>query len=73
MKIDSLEAVRLGDTTQWIHLLGEDPSNPVLLLIQQGPGLPLINEIRRFESGVHRRLLGSAWLRSFIARAGRSK
>jgi len=50
MKIDSLEAVRLGDTTQWIHLLGEDPSNPVLLLIQQGPGLPLINEIRRFES-----------------------
>ena len=28
---------------------GRDASNPVLLLIQQGPGLPMINETRRFE------------------------
>jgi pimeloyl-ACP methyl ester carboxylesterase len=53
MKIDSLDAVQLGDTTQWIHVRGADASNPVLLLVQQGPGLPMINEIRRFE-----RLLG---------------
>jgi pimeloyl-ACP methyl ester carboxylesterase len=49
MKIDTLEAIQLGDTTQWIRIRGEDPSNPVLLLIQQGPGLPMINETRRFE------------------------
>jgi pimeloyl-ACP methyl ester carboxylesterase len=50
MDIDSLEAVQLGNTTQWIHLRGADPSNPVLLMIQQGPGLPMMNEIRRFEA-----------------------
>jgi len=49
MNTDSLEAVRLGDTTQWIRVRGTDTSNPVLLLIQQGPGLPMINEVRRFE------------------------
>jgi pimeloyl-ACP methyl ester carboxylesterase len=49
MKIDTLEAIRLGDTTQWIRTRGADPSNPALLLIQQGPGLPMINEVRRFD------------------------
>jgi pimeloyl-ACP methyl ester carboxylesterase len=50
MIIDTLEAVQLGDSTQWIRVRGEDVSNPVLLLIQQGPGLPIINEARRFEA-----------------------
>jgi len=50
MNIDSLEAVQLGDATQWIRVRAEDPSNPVLLLIQQGPGLPMINEARGFEA-----------------------
>jgi pimeloyl-ACP methyl ester carboxylesterase len=49
MHIDRLEAVELGNTTQWIRIRGEDTSNPVLLLIQQGPGLPMMNEARRFE------------------------
>ena len=53
MQIDTLEAVELGDTTQWIRVRGTDAANPVLLLIQQGPGLPMLNEVRRFE-----RLLG---------------
>jgi pimeloyl-ACP methyl ester carboxylesterase len=47
--IDALEAVRLGGTTQWIRLRGRDVSNPVLLLMQLGPGVPIINEARRFE------------------------
>ena len=46
--VDTLEAIRAGDTTQWIRIRGADASNPVLLLIQQGPGLPMINEARRF-------------------------
>ena len=46
--VDELEAVQVGGTTQWIRVRGEDASNPVLLLVQQGPGLPMINEARRF-------------------------
>ena len=53
MKIDTLDAIQLDDTTQWIRVRGADPSNPVLVLIQQGPGLPMLNEVCRFE-----RLLG---------------
>jgi pimeloyl-ACP methyl ester carboxylesterase len=53
VKIDTLEAFDGGDTTEWIRIRGADDANPVLLLIQQGPGLPMINEARRFE-----RLLG---------------
>src|SRR5271169_4250918 len=49
MTIDTLEAIQAGGTTQWIRVRGADASNPVLLLIQQGPGLPMINEARRFE------------------------
>jgi pimeloyl-ACP methyl ester carboxylesterase len=53
MAIDALEAIQIGDTTQWIRVRGADDSNPVLLLIQQGPGLPMMNEADRFQ-----RLLG---------------
>ena len=49
MAIDSLEAIPAGDSTQWIRIRGANGSNPVLLLIQQGPGLPMINEARRLE------------------------
>jgi len=48
MAIDSLEAIQAGGTTQWIRVRGTGASNPVLVLIQQGPGLPMINEARRF-------------------------
>jgi pimeloyl-ACP methyl ester carboxylesterase len=49
MKIDTLERVQLGGITQWIRVRGADASNPVLLLMQQGPGLPIINDARRLE------------------------
>ena len=45
--IDSLESIQIRGTTQWIRVRGTDAGNPVLLLIQQGPGLPVINEARR--------------------------
>jgi len=48
MAIDTLEAIQADGTTQWIRVRGADAVNPVLLLIQQGPGLPMINEARRF-------------------------
>lgn len=43
--ISQLEKIRLGGIDQWIRIQGKDTSNPVLLLIQQGPGLPMINEV----------------------------
>src|SRR5262245_11473436 len=49
MQIDTLEAVQLGGITQWIRVRGADASNPALLLMQQGPGLPIINDAPRFE------------------------
>jgi pimeloyl-ACP methyl ester carboxylesterase len=49
MKIDTLEGVQLGGITQWIRVRGADASNPVLLLMQLGPGLPIINDARRLE------------------------
>jgi pimeloyl-ACP methyl ester carboxylesterase len=53
MEIDVLEPVQLGGITQWIRTRGTSTANPVLLLMQQGPGLPIINETRTYE-----RLLG---------------
>ncbi len=48
MATDSLEAIQADGSTQWIRVRGSDRANPVLLLIQQGPGLPMINEAHRF-------------------------
>jgi pimeloyl-ACP methyl ester carboxylesterase len=49
LEIDRLEPVQLGGITQWIRIRAADPANPVLLLMQQGPGLPLINEAADWE------------------------
>jgi hypothetical protein len=42
--ISKLERIRLGGIDQWMRIQGKDTSNPVLLLIQQGPGFPMMNE-----------------------------
>jgi pimeloyl-ACP methyl ester carboxylesterase len=44
--IDRLEPVHLGGITQWVRIRAADAANPPLLLMQQGPGLPVINEAR---------------------------
>jgi pimeloyl-ACP methyl ester carboxylesterase len=49
LEIDGLEAVQLGGITQWIRVRAADSANPVLLLMQQGPGLPIINEAGGWE------------------------
>ena len=38
MAIDTLEGIQLGGIKQWIRIRGTAASNPVLLLMQQGPG-----------------------------------
>src|SRR5215471_9539172 len=48
MDIDRLEPVQLGGATQWIRIRAANAANPPLLLVQMGPGLPMINEIPAF-------------------------
>jgi pimeloyl-ACP methyl ester carboxylesterase len=49
MEIDRREPMQLGQSTQWIRIRAANTHNPLLLLIQQGPGLPMINEAQTFE------------------------
>jgi pimeloyl-ACP methyl ester carboxylesterase len=49
MDIDLREPVKLGQSMQWIRIRAADARNPLLLLVQQGPGLPMLNEVRTFE------------------------
>ena len=48
MDIDRLEPVQLGESTQWIRIRAANAANPPLLLVQMGPGLPMINEVPAF-------------------------
>jgi len=48
MEIDLLEPVQLGKSTQWIRIRAANAHNPLLLLVQMGPGLPMINEAGTF-------------------------
>lgn len=48
MDIDRREPVQLGESTQWIRIRAANTGSPLLLLIQMGPGLPMINEVRAF-------------------------
>ena len=48
MEIDRREPAQLGESTQWIRIRAANAHNPLLLLVQQGPGLPMINEVRAF-------------------------
>ena len=49
MEIDRREPVRLGESTQWIRIRAANARNPLLLLVQMGPGLPMLSEVRTFE------------------------
>jgi pimeloyl-ACP methyl ester carboxylesterase len=49
LPVDRLEPVRLGGITQWIRIRAADAANPPLLLVQQGPGLPIVNEAGQWE------------------------
>jgi pimeloyl-ACP methyl ester carboxylesterase len=48
MDIDLREPVQLGESTQWIRIRAANAGNPPLLLVQMGPGLPMLNEARTF-------------------------
>jgi proline iminopeptidase len=47
--IDSLEPFEINGCRQWVLLRGDLATKRVLLIVQQGPGLPLIQDARVFE------------------------
>lgn len=47
--IDSLESFDIDGSTQWVLLRGSVQTGRVLLVVQQGPGLPFIQDARVFE------------------------
>jgi pimeloyl-ACP methyl ester carboxylesterase len=49
VEIDTRETVWLGGIPQRIRIRGVDASHPVLLLMQQGPGLPMISDRQLFQ------------------------
>jgi pimeloyl-ACP methyl ester carboxylesterase len=48
MEVDRREPVQLGESRQWIRIRAANARNPLLLLVQMGPGVPMINEAWRF-------------------------
>src|SRR5690242_14639681 len=51
--IDSLESFDINGFKQWVLLRGDLATKRVLLIVQQGPGFPLIHEATAFEQKLH--------------------
>jgi pimeloyl-ACP methyl ester carboxylesterase len=51
-RIDSLESFDIGGMKQWVLLRGNLAARRVLLVVQQGPGFPLIQDARAFEKSL---------------------
>jgi pimeloyl-ACP methyl ester carboxylesterase len=51
--IDALEAFDIDGSKQWVLLRGNPQTRRVLLVVQQGPGFPLIQEARELERRLH--------------------
>jgi len=43
--LDTLDAVSLGDTEQWVRVRSHAPDRPVLLVLYGGPGLPVFPRV----------------------------
>jgi pimeloyl-ACP methyl ester carboxylesterase len=51
--IDSLESFDINGSTQWVLLRGNLATRRVLLVVQQGPGFPIIQDARVFQQNLH--------------------
>ena len=51
--VDSLERFDFEGSTQWALVRGRRWLSPVLLLVQAGPGFPMIHEARALEQALH--------------------
>jgi len=53
MIVDTLEQFDLGGGPQWALVRGQSRTSPVLLLVQAGPGFPMIHEAQVMERQLH--------------------
>ncbi|WP_449061197.1 alpha/beta fold hydrolase [Planomonospora algeriensis] len=56
-----MEPVRLGGTTQWLHIRGEDRGNPVLLFLHGGPGNPYMGFAHMFQKELEKHFTVVQW------------
>jgi pimeloyl-ACP methyl ester carboxylesterase len=52
-RIDALESFDINGMRQWVLLRGNLAARRVLLVVQQGPGFPFIQDARAFERTLH--------------------
>jgi pimeloyl-ACP methyl ester carboxylesterase len=53
MAIDSLERVMINGSAQWILVRGKSSEAPLIILVQAGPGFPMIPEAHAMEKNLH--------------------
>ena len=53
MNVNTLERFDLGGPAQWALVRGHSHASPVLLLVQQGPGAPMINDAPEMQRQLH--------------------
>src|SRR4051812_20132472 len=51
--IDTLQRFELGGPAQWALIRGRSRSSPVMLLVQAGPGFPMIHDATALERNLH--------------------
>lgn len=53
MNTNTLERFDFGGPTQWALVRGQSRQSPVMLLVQQGPGAPIINDAAEMQRLLH--------------------
>ena len=51
--VDTTLALTINGTTQRVRLCAERSELPPVLIVQAGPGLPVVNEVRKFQERLH--------------------
>jgi hypothetical protein len=65
--IDKIVPLEINGSTQRIRLCAERTGLPPILVVQAGPGLPLLHEVAKFQGHLH---LESAFLVSYWEQRG---
>jgi pimeloyl-ACP methyl ester carboxylesterase len=60
-KINTSEAITIGDIKQWIQIKGEKESDPVLLFLHGGPGNSAMNYADRFTTELQKNFIVVQW------------
>jgi pimeloyl-ACP methyl ester carboxylesterase len=53
MTYSKLEKLTINNSTQWVLVRGKNTDAPLLIHVQQGPGLPMISEANETENKLH--------------------